>query len=235
MKKINVRRLCRAAMIAALYVALTMLSAAVGLSSGAPQVRLSEALCVLPLLMPEAVAGVTVGCLLANIITGGLLPDILIGTLATLIGAVDCLLIGNLWRTGTLFPSGRPHAKKADSSKSASAVLTPDPSPTPATGTRADLSDTGAPASAAPCRKRPRLPLLLPILGSLPTVLANTLLIPPVLRYAYHLEGAYWLLAVEVAAGELISCTLIGSVLILAAARAVPRLLSSAGTGKRPQ
>lgn len=54
--------LCRAAMTAVLYVILTYVSAEFGLASGAVQVRLSEALCVLPVFMPAAVPGLAVGC-----------------------------------------------------------------------------------------------------------------------------------------------------------------------------
>ena len=75
-------------MIAAAYVALTMISAAFGLSSGAIQIRISEALCVLPIFTLSAVPGVTIGCFIANIICGGTVYDIVFGTIATLIAAV---------------------------------------------------------------------------------------------------------------------------------------------------
>ena len=75
------RSLARGAVIAALYAALTLILAPI--SYGALQVRVSEALTLLPLLMPEAIPGVTIGCLLANILGGSALPDILFGTLAT--------------------------------------------------------------------------------------------------------------------------------------------------------
>ena len=87
--KHNVRYLTRAGMIAALYVVLTYVSALFGLSGmGAIQLRLSEALCILPFFTAAAIPGVTVGCLLANLLTGALWPDIVFGTLATLIGAL---------------------------------------------------------------------------------------------------------------------------------------------------
>jgi uncharacterized membrane protein len=88
--KNNVNFLAKSGMIAALYIALTAVSAALGLASGAIQVRISEALCVLPLFSAAAIPGVTVGCLLSNLIFGGTVYDILFGTLATLIGAVIC-------------------------------------------------------------------------------------------------------------------------------------------------
>lgn len=87
-------RLCRGAMIAALYVALTYFAAALGLSSGAIQVRFSEALCILPLFMPEAVVGLWIGCMIANILTACVIWDIIFGSLATLIGALGAYFIG---------------------------------------------------------------------------------------------------------------------------------------------
>ena len=94
----RVKFICHAALIAAIYVLLTYLAAAMGLSSGAIQVRFSEALCILPYFTAAAIPGVTIGCLLANILTGCALWDILFGTLATLIGAVFArLLRKNKW------------------------------------------------------------------------------------------------------------------------------------------
>ena len=86
MKNKNVTFLTQAAMIAAIYVVLTLLFRPI--SFGEIQVRISEALTILPLFTPAAVPGVFVGCLIANIIGGGILPDIIFGSLATLIGAV---------------------------------------------------------------------------------------------------------------------------------------------------
>lgn len=86
-------RLTRAAMVAALYVALTFLSSLLGIASGVIQCRLSEALCILPCFFPEATAGLTLGCLLANLLTGAPLPDILFGSLATLLGALGARVL----------------------------------------------------------------------------------------------------------------------------------------------
>ncbi len=83
--------LTEAALIAALYVALTCVSNALGLASGAVQVRISEALCVLPAIMPSALSGVTVGCLIFNVIFSGNPLDMIFGTLATLLGALGAL------------------------------------------------------------------------------------------------------------------------------------------------
>ncbi|MBE6680251.1 MAG: QueT transporter family protein [Ruminococcaceae bacterium] len=94
----RVKYISYAALIAALYMLLTYIAAAMGLSSGAVQIRFSEALCVLPYFTAAAVPGVTIGCLLANIITGCALWDIVFGTVATLIGAVLArLLRKNKW------------------------------------------------------------------------------------------------------------------------------------------
>lgn len=71
--------------IAAIYVALTMIFAPI--SFGPVQFRISEALCILPFFTPAAVPGLAIGCLLANIFCGAMLPDVVFGTLATLIGA----------------------------------------------------------------------------------------------------------------------------------------------------
>lgn len=76
-----------AAFIAAVYVVLTFVANAFGLASGVIQVRLSEALCILPFFTPAAIPGLFVGCLLANLITGCCLLDIVFGSLATLLGA----------------------------------------------------------------------------------------------------------------------------------------------------
>ena len=86
MKNKNAAFLTQAAMIAAVYVVLTLLFRPI--SFGEIQVRIAEALTILPLFTPAAVPGVFVGCLIANIIGGGILPDIIFGSLATLIGAV---------------------------------------------------------------------------------------------------------------------------------------------------
>ncbi|MBR6185603.1 MAG: QueT transporter family protein [Clostridia bacterium] len=89
----NVKTLSMGGAIAALYVVLTMLANAFGLASGAIQVRLSEALTILPCFTSSAVPGLTVGCVLANLITGCAPWDVVFGSLATLIGAVGTLLL----------------------------------------------------------------------------------------------------------------------------------------------
>lgn len=85
MRSKQLLRVTYGAMIAALYVLLTFVGAP--LASGAIQVRFSEALCVTAFFTPAAVPGLAVGCLLANLLLGAPVWDVLFGTLATLLGA----------------------------------------------------------------------------------------------------------------------------------------------------
>lgn len=78
--------LAQAAMIAAIYVVVTIVFAP--FSYGEVQVRLSEALTILPYFTPAAIPGLFLGCFLSNVLGGCILPDIIFGSLATLIGAV---------------------------------------------------------------------------------------------------------------------------------------------------
>ena len=80
------RFIAEGAMIAAIYVVLTLVFAPI--SYGPVQVRVAEALTILPLFTPAAIPGLFVGCVLANILGGGIIWDIIFGSLATLIGAV---------------------------------------------------------------------------------------------------------------------------------------------------
>ena len=84
----NIKKMTQAAIIAALYVVLTYLAGMLGLASGAIQIRFSEALTILPVFTPAAIPGLFAGCILSNLFTGCALPDIVFGSLATLIGAV---------------------------------------------------------------------------------------------------------------------------------------------------
>lgn len=93
MKKHSVLFITQSALIAALYVVLTLFINAFGLANGAIQIRISEALTILPFFTPAAIPGLAVGCLLANILTGAVIWDILFGTVATLIGAVGTYLL----------------------------------------------------------------------------------------------------------------------------------------------
>lgn len=141
-----------AAIIAAMYTVLTLIAASMGLSSGAVQVRLSEALTVLPLLTPAAIPGLTIGCFISNLITGCLIEDVIFGTLATLIGAV-----------GTRY-LGRIH----------------------------------------------------PVLAPVPPILSNTIIVPWVLKYVYSIENGIPYLMATVGAGEIISCGVLGLILLYA-------------------
>ena len=82
-----------AASVAALYVVLTFISSLFGLSSGVIQIRISEALTILPAFTPAAIPGLFIGCILSNLLTGGLILDVVFGSIATLIGAVGTYLL----------------------------------------------------------------------------------------------------------------------------------------------
>ena len=148
---LQIRFMLHAGAIAALYVVLTYLAWGFDLASGAIQCRVSEALTVLPFFTPAAIPGVTVGCFLANLLMGSPLPDVVFGTMATLIGAI---------------------------------------------GTWAVRKNRYA------C--------------SVPPVIANALIIPFVLRFAYGAPDALPLLVLTVGAGELIACAVFGQMLITA-------------------
>ena len=148
-RKNRTKALARGGLIAALYVVLTLVSAAFGLSSGVIQLRLSEALTVLPFFLPEAVPALAIGCLLANLVTAAPIWDILFGSLATLIGAIGARLLR-------------------------------------------------------------RYRFLVP----LPTVLANGLIIPLVLIFAYGVPDGYLFLFATVTAGEILSAYVLGLVLL---------------------
>lgn len=139
------------AMTAALYILLTMLAHTVGMDSGVIQLRLSEALCVLPIFMPASVTGLFVGCLLSNILAGGIIWDVIFGSVATLIGAVGTYLFRR-------FPPA---------------------------------------AIASP-------------------IIANTLIVPFVLSYAYGFEGGVPYFMLTVGTGELLSCGILGTLLYFA-------------------
>jgi len=81
----NSKRLVRIAAIAAIYATITIIMAP--FSYGPIQVRVSEALTVLPFIFPESVLGLFVGCLIANIYSNYGLIDVVVGSLATLAAA----------------------------------------------------------------------------------------------------------------------------------------------------
>ena len=143
--------LTTAGLIAAIYVILTFVSQTVGLASGAIQVRFSEALTVLPFFTPAAIPGLTLGCLISNLVTGCALPDIIFGSLATFIGAV-----------------GSYHLRHNR------------------------------------------------YLCSVPPIVSNMLIIPFILTYAYHIPGGIPYFMVTVGIGEMISCMVLGQILLTA-------------------
>lgn len=93
MKNKNLRYLTTGALIAAMYVVITVIGAAY--SFGQVQVRLSEMLTILPYFTPAAIPGLFVGCLIGNILGGAVLPDIIFGSLATLAAALGTCALRN--------------------------------------------------------------------------------------------------------------------------------------------
>lgn len=142
--------LTRGALVGALYTALSLI--VLPISSGAIQFRISEALCILPIFMPEAIAGLFVGCILSNILAGCAIWDIIFGSLATLIGAIGCFMLR-------------------------------------------------------------RMPKKWMWLATLPTIIANALIVPPILIYAYGSTEAFGFLVFTVAVGELVCAGIGGSIL----------------------
>ena len=93
MKHKGILFVSQGAIIAALYVVLTMLANALGLANYPVQLRFSEALTVLPLFTGAAIPGLFVGCLISTILSGAVIWDVIFGSLATLIGAIGTYLL----------------------------------------------------------------------------------------------------------------------------------------------
>ena len=91
MENKKILTLTQAAMIAAVYVVLTYVFSA--FSFGQVQIRIAEALTILPVFTPAAVPGLFIGCLIGNTTGGAVLPDIIFGSLATLAGAIGTRLL----------------------------------------------------------------------------------------------------------------------------------------------
>ena len=104
MKIKNVTFLTHAAMIAALYVVLTFFANALGLASGAIQIRFSEALTILPFFTPAAVPGLFIGCIISNLLTGCMPLDVIFGTFSMLSTWTAC---GVLQAAERMLPGGR--------------------------------------------------------------------------------------------------------------------------------
>lgn len=150
MKKVTF--ISHAAVIAALYVVLTLIANALGLANFAIQIRFSEALTILPLFTPAAIPGLYAGCLLSNILTGCIAWDIVFGPIATLLGALGTYALR---------------------------------------------------------RKNP-------VLAPIPPILANVIIVPFVLAYAYKFEGSIPYFMLTVGIGEIISCGVLGYILWMA-------------------
>lgn len=148
MKNKRVTLITQASMIAALYVVLTVFISAFNLASGAIQLRISEALTILPAFTPAAIPGLFVGCIISNLLTGSVPIDVVFGSLATLLGALGTYGLRK-WKW------------------------------------------------AAP----------------LSPIIANTLIVPFVLAYAYHIPGGVPYLMLTVGIGEIISCGVFGMML----------------------
>ena len=88
MSKWSTRQIATAAIIAALYTVMSLLSSVFGLTYGPIQCRFSEALTVLPFFLPEAVPGLFVGCLVTNLMSTVGPLDIIFGSMATLLAAL---------------------------------------------------------------------------------------------------------------------------------------------------
>ena len=93
MRNKKVMMITQGAIIAALYVVLTMVANAMGLASYAIQVRFSEALCILPFFTVAAIPGLTIGCFISNMLAGAMIWDVLFGSLATLLGAIGTYVL----------------------------------------------------------------------------------------------------------------------------------------------
>ena len=103
--KLSVTRLVRCAVIAAVYVVLCL--ALAPFSYGAVQVRVAEALCLLPVFGAEYIVGVTLGCFLANLL-GSTVIDVVFGTLATLLACLVTYKLRDLRVKGLAIPASLP-------------------------------------------------------------------------------------------------------------------------------
>ena len=97
MKNYSVRQLTLAAVVGALYAVLTLTASVFGITYGPVQCRVSEALCVLPFFFPETKWGLFIGCIAANLISPYGLPDLIFGSLATLLAGLLTARCGSRW------------------------------------------------------------------------------------------------------------------------------------------
>ena len=105
MKNLSVRRLVRCAVIAAVYVVVCLVLAP--FSYGAVQVRVAEALCLLPVFGAEYIFGVVLGCFLANLL-GSTIVDVIFGTLATLLACLVTYKLRDIRVKGLAIPASLP-------------------------------------------------------------------------------------------------------------------------------
>ena len=103
--QLSVMRLVRCAVIAAVYVVLCL--ALAPFSYGAVQVRIAEALCLLPVFGAEYIVGVTLGCFLANLL-GSTVIDVVFGTLATLLACLVTYKLRDVRVKGLAIPASLP-------------------------------------------------------------------------------------------------------------------------------
>ena len=101
----SVRKLVRCGLVAALYVVLCL--ALQPLSYGAVQVRVAEALCLLPVFGTEYILGVVLGCFLANLL-GSTIVDVIFGTLATLLACLVTYRLRNIRFKGLALAASLP-------------------------------------------------------------------------------------------------------------------------------
>ena len=92
--RMQTRSLTRGALLAAVYAALTLLCGLLGIGYGPVQLRVAEALTILPVFSPRAIAGLTVGCALANVL--GMLVGSSLGWIDVVCGTGATLLAGCL-------------------------------------------------------------------------------------------------------------------------------------------
>ena len=141
-KGMSVKFITQAAVIAAIYVVLVVIFNYI--SFGPVQFRIAEALTILPYFTPAAIPGLFVGCIIANILGGAIVWDVVFGSIATY------LLRKHKW------------------------------------------------------------------LAPVPPIVANTIIVPFVLKFAYGSEGMFAMFFVTVGAGEIIVCGIIGMILLYA-------------------
>ena len=101
--RFTTRSLVNAGLIGAIYVALTLIFQPI--SFGAIQFRIAEALTLLPILTFDAVPGLFIGCLLANLLGGGVWFDVVLGSIATLLAAICTRLLREKRIVSALMPT----------------------------------------------------------------------------------------------------------------------------------